>query len=93
MNLDLVKKLLALSALSVPEKEQDILLNDLKRIIELVDEMQAINTDMVEPLHHPVDLPQRLRKDTPNYDIDWEVFQSLAPSTENGFYLVPRVVE
>ena len=93
LNLDLVKKLLTLSALSASEKEQHILFKDLKRIIELVDEMQEIDTDKVEPLRHPVDLPQRLRKDTPNYNIDREAFQKIAPSTENGLYLVPRVVE
>ena len=93
MNSDLVKKLLKLSALAAPEKEQHTLFVDLGRIIELIDQMQEIDTTHIEPLRHPVDLPQNLRKDIADLDIETEIFQDIAPKTEDGFYLVPRVIE
>ena len=93
MNLDLVEKLLKLSALSVTEKEQHMLFADLRRIIELVDQMQEIDTAHIEPLRHPVDLSESLRKDVADFDIETEIFQDIAPKTEDGFYLVPRVIE
>ena len=66
---------------------------DLGRIIELIDQMQEIDTTHIEPLRHPVDLPQNLRKDIADLDIETEIFQDIAPKTEDGFYLVPRVIE
>ena len=58
-----------------------------------IDAMQAIPTDGVEPMAHPLDATQRLRSDEVTEDVAREDFQAVAPSTEDGYYLVPRVVE
>src|SRR5690606_15911567 len=36
---------------------------DLERVLALVDRLQAVDTSGVEPMSHPLDLPQRLRED------------------------------
>jgi aspartyl-tRNA(Asn)/glutamyl-tRNA(Gln) amidotransferase subunit C len=65
----------------------------LSNILNLVDEMQAINTDNVQPMAHPLDATQRLRIDEVTETVDRELLQKQAPATEQGLYLVPRVVE
>jgi aspartyl-tRNA(Asn)/glutamyl-tRNA(Gln) amidotransferase subunit C len=66
---------------------------DLERIIHMVDQLQAIDTEGVEPLSHPIDGVQRLRPDEITEIVDRERYQSIAPAVEDGLYLVPRVVE
>ncbi|MEM9622595.1 MAG: Asp-tRNA(Asn)/Glu-tRNA(Gln) amidotransferase subunit GatC [Pseudomonadota bacterium] len=66
---------------------------DLTNIMDMIDQMQAINTDAVEPMAHPLDATQRLRQDKVTESVDVDHFQAHAPATEDGFYLVPRVVE
>lgn len=66
---------------------------DLRNIISMIDHMQNIDTDGVTPMAHPLDATQRLREDVVTESPDAAHFQANAPSTEQGYYLVPRVVE
>ncbi len=59
----------------------------------MIDEMQAMDTDGVEPLAHPIESDQRLRPDAVTETVDREHYQRGAPATRDGLYLVPRVVE
>jgi aspartyl-tRNA(Asn)/glutamyl-tRNA(Gln) amidotransferase subunit C len=88
-----IKHLSRLAQLALTETEQSAALEDLERIISMVDQMQAIDTDGVEPLAHPLDADQRLRADAVTESVDRELFQQGAPATRDGLYLVPRVVE
>ena len=66
-------------------------------ILDLVDQMQAVDTSDVEPMANPHDAAQRLRADNaviPNDAIaERDNFQSIAPATDQGLYLVPKVIE
>jgi aspartyl-tRNA(Asn)/glutamyl-tRNA(Gln) amidotransferase subunit C len=55
--------------------------------------MQAVNTEGIEPLSHPLDTTARLRSDEVTEKPDPEHFQRGAPATADHYYLVPRVVE
>jgi aspartyl-tRNA(Asn)/glutamyl-tRNA(Gln) amidotransferase subunit C len=66
---------------------------DLGNIINMIDAMQAVPTDGVEPMAHPLDATQRLRNDAVTETVDPARFQAHAPETADGYYLVPRVVE
>jgi len=55
--------------------------------------MNQVDTTNIEPLAHPLDIPQRLREDKviePNLR---DKFQAIAPQVESGLYLVPKVIE
>jgi aspartyl-tRNA(Asn)/glutamyl-tRNA(Gln) amidotransferase subunit C len=88
-----IKHLSRLAQLALTEKEQTAALEDLERIINMVDQMQAIDTEGVEPLAHPLDADQRLRADAVTEEVDRGLYQQGAPATRDGLYLVPRVVE
>ena len=62
-------------------------------ILDLVDQMQAVATEDVEPLANPLDAVQRLRPDEVTEPDLREQFQAIAPQAEAGLYLVPRVIE
>lgn len=66
---------------------------DLHNIVAMIDAMQAVPTDGVEPLTHPLETPARLRPDKVTEVVDREAFQSVAPAADAGFYLVPKVIE
>jgi aspartyl-tRNA(Asn)/glutamyl-tRNA(Gln) amidotransferase subunit C len=55
--------------------------------------MQAVDTKGVEPMSHAQDLALRLREDAVTEDNRRATFQSVAPETEAGLYLVPKVIE
>jgi len=82
-----------LAQLALDDAEQQAVRGDLARIIDMVDRMQAVATDGVEPLSHPLGSQARLRDDAVTESVDRERFQALAPAVQDGFYLVPRVVE
>jgi aspartyl-tRNA(Asn)/glutamyl-tRNA(Gln) amidotransferase subunit C len=44
-------------------------------------------------MSHPLDVVQRLREDIVTENNQREEFQSVAPATQNGLYLVPKVIE
>ena len=66
---------------------------DLSRILDLVDQMNQVNTDQVQPMAHPMDAQQRLRADEVTEADQRSKFQSIAPDVESGLYRVPKVIE
>lgn len=88
-----IPHLARLARLSLNAAEQASALTDLHNIIAMIDDMQSVDTDGVEPMANPLDATQRLRQDRVTEEVDRAQFQSTAPETEDGYYLVPRVVE
>jgi aspartyl-tRNA(Asn)/glutamyl-tRNA(Gln) amidotransferase subunit C len=62
-------------------------------ILTMIDQMQAVDTSAVEPMSNPLDATQRLREDTVTEADMRTEFLALAPASEDGLYLVPRVVD
>ena len=90
---DDVKRVAKLARLGLTDVETTETLAQLNSILELVDQMQQINTDSVAPLAHPLELKQTLRADAVTETNQREKFQTIAPQADAGLYLVPRVVE
>ena len=88
-----IEKVAYLARLQLDEAQTGALEKDLTNILNLVDQLQAADTDAVQPMAHPLDAVQRLRADTVTENDQREAFQAIAPATENGLYLVPRVIE
>ena len=88
-----IQHLARLAQLALDDDAEQIVRRDLERIIAMVDQMQSVDTDGIEPLAHPLDAVARLRSDEVTEQVDRELFQTLAPAVQDGLYLVPRVVE
>jgi aspartyl-tRNA(Asn)/glutamyl-tRNA(Gln) amidotransferase subunit C len=90
---EVVRNIAELVQLKVDDADIQQLAEGMQNILALADQMQAINTEGVEPVSNPLDASQKLRPDVVTEENQRELFQSLAPATESGLYLVPRVVE
>lgn len=82
-----------LARLGLSESETSGYVDDLVRILGMVDQLQAVDTDGVAPMAHPLDATQPLRADDVSEIDQREPLQRCAPAVEDGLYLVPRVVE
>ncbi|SFR42594.1 aspartyl/glutamyl-tRNA(Asn/Gln) amidotransferase subunit C [Marinobacter gudaonensis] len=88
-----IEKVAVLARIRVDEEQVSALEKDLGNILDLVDQLAAADTESVEPMAHPLNAVQRLRADEVTETDQRESFQAIAPATENGLYLVPRVIE
>lgn len=88
-----VEKIAHLARLAIDESTIPDYARDLNNILNLVEQMSAVDTDAVSPMAHPLDAHQRLREDVVSETNQRELFQSIAPKTEAGVYLVPQVIE
>lgn len=90
---DRVRRIAKLARLALAPGEAEARIADLESILTMVDRMQALSTTGVEPLSHPLDDAQRLRPDAVTEPDRREANQAGAPRTEDGLYVVPRVIE
>ena len=88
-----VRRIATLARLRIDDQEIDQYAADLSNILDLVDQMNQVDTSGVEPLSNPHDASQRLREDEVTEPNLRDEFQSIAPDVEDGLYRVPRVIE
>ena len=88
-----VRKVARLARLAMSETEIETARAQLSGIFDLIAEMQAVDTNGIEPMSHAHDVSQRLREDVITETNQRELFQSIAPQIEAGLYLVPQVIE
>lgn len=90
-----IKKIAHLARLAIDDHDIPTHVNNLRNILNLLEQMEAVNTDGVQPMAHPLDVHQRFRHDIVSEPNQRELFQSIAPKVdaEAGIYLVPAVIE
>ena len=88
-----VRRIAGLARIDVADGEVEATRAKLNGIFGLIEQMQAVDTSGVEPMSHPQDLAQRLRDDVATEPNRRDAFQRIAPQTEAGLYLVPKVIE
>ena len=93
LTLEDVKKIAHLARLNLSESDHDLYTSQLSNILDFIEQMSEVNTDEIEPQAHPLDLCQRLRPDDVTEADLREKYQDIAPETEAGLYLVPKVIE
>ena len=93
-----VNRIAQLAHLKLSPEQTDKTLEQLNGIFALVEKMQTIDTKGVEPLSHPFalvvdELALRLRDDAVTESNHRDAYQQFAPATQDGLYLVPKVIE
>lgn len=89
-----IKRIAHLARIDISDADAESTLTSLTAVFGLIEEMQAVNTDGIEPMSHGIDVTQRLRPDAVT-ETDHRA-DNLAPAgnrVENGLYLVPKVIE
>ena len=93
LGLDDVRRVAQLARLRLEDAQAEPMAAELNAIFGLIGEMQAVDTTGVDPMSHPRDLVQRLRPDRVTEPDRRDALLALAPRTEAGLYLVPKVIE
>lgn len=93
LNLEDIHKIAHLARIAISPAEAQATLDKLSGIMNLIEQMQAVDTTGIEPMSHSQDVTQRLRDDVVTQTNQREAFQAIAPQTADGLYLVPKVIE
>ncbi len=88
-----VEKIAHLARLGIDAADVTEYARNLTDILAFVEQLNTADTAGVVPLAHPLEAVQRLRPDTVTETDERENFQQVAPQTEAGLYLVPKVIE
>ncbi len=82
-----------LARLAIDETSIESYAQDLSKILDLVEQFNAVDTSNITPMSHPLDVAQRLRPDTVTETNQQQQAMPLAPNAEAGLFLVPQVIE
>jgi len=82
-----------LSRLKIDGEKEEKIVKDLSNIIEFVDQLNDANTSNVEPLANPLEKTAKTRVDEVTAKNLKEELLQIAPSSNEDYFLVPRVVE
>lgn len=93
-----VTRIAQLAQLELGDEQAAAALGQLNGIFALAAQMQAVDTDGVAPLSHPLaahmdNVALRLRADAATEPDRRADYQAVAPKTEDGLYLVPKVID
>lgn len=90
---DDIEKIAQLARIRIAGDDIGQVTRRIAEILQMVDQLQAVDTSEVEPMANPLDATQRLRPDEVTETDQRDRFQAVAPATEDGLYLVPRVLD
>ena len=89
-----VEKLAQLARLDLSGEQKTALTKDFDRMLEFVDELEGLDVAGVEPLYNVIGESLVLREDTSQeMQVTSESLLKRAPKSEQGFILVPQVIE
>ena len=88
-----ITRIARLARLELSETEADRMRSTINDFFGIVAQMQAVDTTGVAPMSHPQVVSLRLRDDVVSESDRRAAYQAVAPSVENGLYLVPKVIE
>lgn len=93
LSIEDVRQVAKLSKLELSPEQEERALKDLNSIFDMIETMRKVDTQGVEPLFHPHELPCRLREDVVTEPNMREEFLKRAPLSEDGLFMVPKVIE
>ena len=88
-----IENLATLARLEIDDKRIEEISHRLSSVLELVDQLQAADTNSLVDSQNSQQEIQRLREDKVSETNQREAFQAIAPDTEDGLYLVPKVID
>ena len=83
----------SLSKLKMDDAEMDNYTRQISEILEMIQQLEKVDTHDIEPMAHPLNMKQRLRLDLVTEENRRELYQKNAVVFEEGFYKVPKVIE
>ncbi len=88
-----IYRIAELAHIDIDQEQAKKMQGELNDIFQMIERIQAVDTDNIEPMMHPHDDTQRLREDKVVFGNDREKNMKNAPESYEGLFIVPRVVE
>lgn len=88
-----VEHVAALARLELSDEEKTLYTDQLNAILKYAEQLNALDTDGVEPTSHAVPLYNVLREDEVKPSLPLEKVMLNAPEEEDGQFKVPAVLE
>ncbi|WP_152020258.1 Asp-tRNA(Asn)/Glu-tRNA(Gln) amidotransferase subunit GatC [Aliarcobacter butzleri] len=90
----LIAKLEKLSSLQVDDERKEKLKSELADIINFVENLNDIDVSNIEATFSTIEGGTPLREDTPKQNLELSNhILSHAPKSENGYFIVPKIIE
>lgn len=93
LGLDDVYRIAELAHVGINEEAAQRMQAELNDIFKMIERIQAVDTEGVEPMMHPHDGVKRLREDKVVFGNNREENMKNAPEEFEGLFLVPQVIE
>jgi aspartyl-tRNA(Asn)/glutamyl-tRNA(Gln) amidotransferase subunit C len=93
VQLDDVYILAKAARLAITDQEAIAVFDKIQGISKMIEAMRCLDTTGIPPMTHVALHAQPLREDIPGANAIREHWQHSAPSTHEGFYLVPQVID
>ena len=88
-----VRRIAHLARIAVEESEVEHLRGELNAILAFVEQLKEVNVEGVEPMTSVTPMKLKMRADEITDGGDAARVVANAPETQDGFFLVPKVVE
>jgi aspartyl-tRNA(Asn)/glutamyl-tRNA(Gln) amidotransferase subunit C len=88
-----VEKIAHLARIKISSNQLEEYAGSLSEILDLVEQMNEVDTRQVEAMAHPRDATLRLREDRVTEPNMRDRYLALSPASETGLFLVPKVIE
>ena len=88
-----VKRVAALARLKFSPEEEEVLTEQLDKILKYMEKLNQLDTGGVEPLAHVVDIVNAFREDEITHQPNTEALLTNAPARERNFFKVPKIIE
>ena len=93
VDLDAVRRIAHLARIGVSEEETPHLQAEINAILEFVEALDEVNVEGVEPMTSVLPMRLPMRDDVVTDGDIADAVLANAPLTEDGFFLVPKVIE
>lgn len=90
---DTVRRIAHLSRIRLEEERIEPMREELNAILAFIEQLNEVDTSGVEPMTSVVRNKMRLRKDVVSDGNKADDIVANAPVTDDGFFMVPKVVE
>ncbi len=82
-----------LARVSLSEEEAVLFSEQLNSILEYMEKLNELDTKNVEPMSHILDMANIFREDKYKESLVRDNVLENAPSSKDGFFVVPKVIE
>ena len=86
-------KIADLAKIEIDDSELDEITSSLNKILNLVDEIDSVSTEGVQPMAHPLNISQRFRRDEVLEKNQRDLLQKNNKYIDNGYYKVPKIID